>query len=185
MKTLFAVLLALTLGSAANAAAQDVRYNFDKDANFAGFKTYRWVVIKGATQLSTLVDGQVKACGRQLAKKGLTKTDPKRRTSQSATRPPSVRRRNTPPSIPDMATVPDGAAAGTGRWHVNDNGSDIHYLCWAARAGHVHDSGEGVGVARQREQDTRSEGQARQAEEEPRQGCGENVADYPPPPPKK
>jgi len=76
MKTLFAVLLALTLGSAANAAAQDVRYNFDKDANFAGFKTYRWVVIKGAQQLSSLVDGQVKASvDAELAKKGLTKTE--------------------------------------------------------------------------------------------------------------
>ncbi|HMF95752.1 MAG TPA: DUF4136 domain-containing protein, partial [Vicinamibacterales bacterium] len=55
---------------------QDIRYNFDKEVNFSTFKTYKWVVIKGAQQLSDLADRQVKAAvDKQLATKGLTKTD--------------------------------------------------------------------------------------------------------------
>src|SRR3954469_1868420 len=66
----------LALLVASSALAQDVRYNFDKDTNFGGFKTYKWVVIKGASQLSDLPDRQVKAAvDAELAKKGLTKTD--------------------------------------------------------------------------------------------------------------
>jgi hypothetical protein len=66
----------LALLVASSALAQDVRYNFDKGTNFGGFKTYKWVVIKGASQLSDLPDRQVKAAvDTELAKKGLTKTD--------------------------------------------------------------------------------------------------------------
>jgi hypothetical protein len=58
------------------AMAQDVRYNYDKAADFSSFKTYRWVVIKGATQLPELADRQLKAAvDAELAKKGLTKIE--------------------------------------------------------------------------------------------------------------
>ena len=76
MRALFVFPLVLLLAGAATALAQDVRYNFDKDANFAGFKTYRWVTIKGAQQLNDLVDRQIKSTvDAELAKKGLTKTE--------------------------------------------------------------------------------------------------------------
>ena len=76
MKIRHALGLMLLLAFASPALAQDVRYNFDKDANFAAFKTYKWVVIKGAQPLSELVDKQVKATvDAELAKKGLTKSD--------------------------------------------------------------------------------------------------------------
>jgi Domain of unknown function (DUF4136) len=75
MKPLLASLVLLLVGPGI-AAAQDVRYNFDKQANFSAFKTYKWVVIKGANQLSDLVDKQVKASvDAELAKKGLAKSD--------------------------------------------------------------------------------------------------------------
>lgn len=68
--------LFVTAMSAEAAFAQDVRYNFDKSANFAQFKTYKWVVLKGAAQLSDLADRQVKAAVEaELAKKGLTRTE--------------------------------------------------------------------------------------------------------------
>jgi|SRR5215471_308524 len=76
MKSLLALPLVFVLAGAGTAAAQDVRYNFDKQANFASFKTYKWVTIKGAQQLSELADKQVKAAvDAELAKKGLTKSD--------------------------------------------------------------------------------------------------------------
>jgi len=76
MKSRLACLLLVLLAGASQATAQDVRYNFDKDANFATFKTYKWVTIKGATQLSDLADKQIKAAvDAELAKKGLTKSD--------------------------------------------------------------------------------------------------------------
>ena len=67
----FALMLVLTGSSAA--LAQDVRYNFDKQSNFAGFRTYRWVALKGAQPLSDLTDRQIKAAiDVELSKKGLT-----------------------------------------------------------------------------------------------------------------
>ncbi len=72
----FVVPLALLLASAGTATAQDVRYNFDKQANFGTFKTYKWVALKGAAPLSDLVDRQVKSTvDAELAKKGLTKSE--------------------------------------------------------------------------------------------------------------
>ncbi|HEY1336859.1 MAG TPA: DUF4136 domain-containing protein [Bryobacteraceae bacterium] len=56
--------------------AQDVRYNFDKNAKFSDFKTYRWVQIKDAPPMNNLVDQQVKqSIDAELAKKGLQRTD--------------------------------------------------------------------------------------------------------------
>jgi len=76
MKKLLALSAFLVLATAGTALAQDVRYNFDKTANFAGFKTYKWVTIKGASQVSDLVDKQIRAALETgLAKKGLTKSD--------------------------------------------------------------------------------------------------------------
>jgi len=66
-------LLLFTLGSA---FGQDVRYNFDKDADFSKFKTYKWVDLKDAGKLNDLMDKNVKnAIDAELATKGLTKTD--------------------------------------------------------------------------------------------------------------
>ena len=56
MRKWSAFALVLALAGTGNAFGQDVRYNFDKQANFAGFKTYRWVAIKGGMALSDLVD---------------------------------------------------------------------------------------------------------------------------------
>jgi hypothetical protein len=76
MKPLLALPLVLLLAGGGTAAAQDVRYNFDKQADFSSFKTYKWVTIKGATQLSELADRQVKAAvDAELTKKGLAKSD--------------------------------------------------------------------------------------------------------------
>jgi hypothetical protein len=67
---------ALFLLAAGTALGQDVRYNFDKSANFSQFKTYRWVPIKDAAQLDDLRDKQVKeTVDAELAKKGLAKTE--------------------------------------------------------------------------------------------------------------
>jgi hypothetical protein len=66
-------LLALIAGSA---QAQDVRYNYDKTADFAKLKTYCWVILKGDPPPSDLVDKQIKtAIDDELAKKGLSKAE--------------------------------------------------------------------------------------------------------------
>ena len=76
MKKRLLLLLALILGGAGTAAAQDVRYNFDSQANFASFKTYKWVTIKGAQKLQDLAERQVMAAlDAELAKKGLMKSE--------------------------------------------------------------------------------------------------------------
>lgn len=70
---LLVALLSVGIGSA---MAQDIRYNFDKDTDFSKFKTYKWVVLKDASQFNDLADKSIKkAIDSQLALKGLTKTD--------------------------------------------------------------------------------------------------------------
>jgi len=73
----FLVLSFITLLVAMGSSfAQDVRYNFDKSADFSKFKTYKWVPIKDASKVSDLVDKQIKeAIDAELATKGLTKVD--------------------------------------------------------------------------------------------------------------
>jgi hypothetical protein len=66
----------LVLLLASSAWCQDVRYNFDKDADFTKFKTYKWVTIKDAQQADPITDKSIKsAVDSQLATKGLTKVD--------------------------------------------------------------------------------------------------------------
>jgi hypothetical protein len=61
---------------AAVASAQDVSYNFDQKADFATFKTYKWMTAKDAEQPDPLVAKQItEAIEKQLATKGLSKTD--------------------------------------------------------------------------------------------------------------
>jgi len=66
----------IVLFSACSASGQDVRYNFDKDADFSKFKTYKWVDLKDAAKLDNLVEKQVRsAVDEQLAQKGLTRVE--------------------------------------------------------------------------------------------------------------
>lgn len=75
MKRLCVLPLLLCLFGVSDALAQDVRYNFDKQANFTAFKTYKWVALKDG-QLQDLPDRQVKAAvDAELSKKGLTRTE--------------------------------------------------------------------------------------------------------------
>jgi Domain of unknown function (DUF4136) len=68
--------IALIFLAAGTAVAQDVRYNFDKSADFSKFRTYKWVVLKDAPKMDDLRDKQIKdTIDAELAKKGLTKTD--------------------------------------------------------------------------------------------------------------
>jgi hypothetical protein len=76
MKTNAIFSIALFLLAASTAVSQDVRYNFDKDTDFAKFKTYKWVALKDAPEVDNLRDKQIKeAVDAELAAKGLTKTD--------------------------------------------------------------------------------------------------------------
>jgi hypothetical protein len=76
MKKLLLFTTSLVLLVGGHAFGQDVRYNFDKDADFSRFKTYHWVLIKDADKVDDITDKQVKAAvDAELAKKGLTKSD--------------------------------------------------------------------------------------------------------------
>ena len=69
-------MFALVSVVAATAVAQDVRYNFDKTADFTKFKTYKWIQIKDSPQLDQLTEQQLKqGIDDQLKAKGLTPTD--------------------------------------------------------------------------------------------------------------
>lgn len=76
MKKIVYFSIAMILLAAGAAVAQDVRYNFDKEADFSKFKTYKWVAMKEAPKVDDLLDKQIKdAIDAELAKKGLSKTD--------------------------------------------------------------------------------------------------------------
>jgi len=75
MKRLLGLMTAFLL-VASVAAAQDVGYNFDQQADFTKYKTYKWVAVKGEEPPNELVAKQITdAIDRQLATKGLTRTD--------------------------------------------------------------------------------------------------------------
>jgi hypothetical protein len=68
--------VALSVLALGTAAAQDVRYNFDKNTDFSKFKTYKWVELKDASKVNELMDKDIKsAIDTELASKGLTKVD--------------------------------------------------------------------------------------------------------------
>ena len=76
MKKLSLMVLVLLALGATSVTAQDVRYNFAKDANFSNYKTYKWVDIKGSDKVNQMAEQQIKAAlDEELATKGLTKTD--------------------------------------------------------------------------------------------------------------
>ena len=69
-------LLAVLVLTSASAFAQDVSYNYDQQADFSKYKTYKWVEVKGGEEIDQLSKQQIaQAFDRQLATKGLTKTD--------------------------------------------------------------------------------------------------------------
>ena len=60
---------------AGTAVAQDVRYNYDKTADFTKYKTYKWVEIKSSDR-DAMIDKQLRAAiDAELVTKGLTKTE--------------------------------------------------------------------------------------------------------------
>jgi len=60
--------------TASSSLGQDVRYNFDKNADFSKFKTYKWVILKDAAKVNDLAASQITdAVDAELATKGLTK----------------------------------------------------------------------------------------------------------------
>jgi uncharacterized protein DUF4136 len=74
-KTLFISMVGLLL-AASSAVGQNVRYNFDKNANFSKFKTYKWVSFKDAAKLNDLTNKQIiAAVDAELATKGLTRIE--------------------------------------------------------------------------------------------------------------
>ena len=76
MKKILSLAVLLALTAASGAFGQDIRYNFDKNTDFSKLKTYKWVEIKGAQQVDTLTDKQIKeAVDAGLAQKGLTKVE--------------------------------------------------------------------------------------------------------------
>jgi hypothetical protein len=71
-----AALLCMMFLSCALVRAQDVTYNAMPGTDFSKYKTYKWVLIKGAEQPNQIVDQQIKqSIDAQLVTKGLTKVD--------------------------------------------------------------------------------------------------------------
>lgn len=75
MKKLIRLSIALA-GLAVFATAQDVKFNFDQDADFTKYKTYRWEKHPKSLDVDDLTMGQLaKGFDAELAKKGLTRKD--------------------------------------------------------------------------------------------------------------
>jgi hypothetical protein len=73
---LFAVVSASMAQFPQLAPMQGTNYDFDKNANFYNYKTYKWVSIPSSEQLDELTTGQLLGTLQvELAKKNLTKTD--------------------------------------------------------------------------------------------------------------
>jgi hypothetical protein len=74
MKRILCIVPILLL-MAGMAAAQDVRFNYDKTTDFTKYKTYKWVEI-GSSDKDPLIEPQIRAAiEAEITKKGLTKTE--------------------------------------------------------------------------------------------------------------
>ena len=155
MRPRFTIPLVLMLAVASTAAAQDVRYNFDKAANFASFKTYKWVPIKGATVLADLPDRQVKAAvDAELSRKGLVR-------STSDTADLYIGYQAAIGQEKEFTSYDTGWGYGPGyrgrmvrrRRRGHDDGHDNDHLRWSARPRHVRLIATHPRLARRRKQD--------------------------------
>jgi len=76
MRYLSFLLFGLLALVASRAISQEIRFNFDKAADFSKFKTYKWVPFPGGTHAEGLADAQITAAfDSELATRGLTKVD--------------------------------------------------------------------------------------------------------------
>src|ERR1700752_3708268 len=108
------VTLLLAVG---NSLAQDVRYNFDKNADVSKFKTYKWVPIKDAAKVSDLVDKQVKeAIDAELTTKGLSKVDGNDTNLMWTVSLRLVKRSSLIPTVRTGAMAPGMEGAGMVAW---------------------------------------------------------------------
>jgi uncharacterized protein DUF4136 len=58
------------------AYAQNVQFDYDRSANFSGYKTYQWVEMKGGRPTNQLMDQNIKrAVDEQLAGKGMQRVE--------------------------------------------------------------------------------------------------------------
>ena len=75
MKIMKSALIAIISFAALCALGQDVHYNYDHGANFASYKTYRWVNLDASVN-DQLIDRDIKrAVDEQLAQRGLTRVE--------------------------------------------------------------------------------------------------------------
>jgi hypothetical protein len=78
MKKISILSLLLLLLVSGSVVAQDVRYNFDKNAPFSNYKTYKWVEIKDSQKVNEIVTKQIKdTINAELRTKGLTEVTDK------------------------------------------------------------------------------------------------------------
>jgi hypothetical protein len=76
MKRILIIIAAVGLCLVALAKAQEVRYDYDRGANFSNYKTFNWVQVPGAQKPDQLTDQHIRqAIESALAQKGLTKTE--------------------------------------------------------------------------------------------------------------
>ena len=59
MKKIALLSIALFLLAASTAVAQDVRYNFDKNADFSKFKTYKWLTVRDSSKVDDRWDKRI------------------------------------------------------------------------------------------------------------------------------
>lgn len=75
MKSLTIRFTLLFLALAWTGLAQKVHYNFDEEAEFSSYGTYRWVDIDEGEKVDEITDRQIRAAiDAELARKGLAKT---------------------------------------------------------------------------------------------------------------
>jgi hypothetical protein len=142
-----ALVVAAALSLSGSAFAQDVKVDFDKDANFGALKTF--TVKLGTSWNNPLSEKRVITEIQQgLTEKGWTPTDEaKADASSSSTGPPRSRRASTPSTAAAATAATDGAALG------RRDGRNLHH-----DRGRVHRRHPGGGHLRRQDQEARLSG---------------------------
>jgi hypothetical protein len=164
MKRLIFFAIDLSVESVTAAMAQDVRYNFAEGEDFSKYKTYKWAEVEGVDHTDQLTEKQIiAAIDSELATKGLQKTD-------SDTGDLYIDIQTAIGTEKQFTSYNTGWGYGPGwggGWYGYGGGNELkhdlwinlHDICGTTGHRHVRLHQKGVGLARSREQNNRSQGQ--------------------------
>ena len=170
---------------AGTATAQDVRYNYDKSADFTKYKTYKWVDMKTSDK-DEMTDKEIRSTiDAELATKGLSQSESDNVDLYVGYQVAIATEKQVNTFSSDFGYGPGWGyyggygGVGTGHEHGHEHGHNRHALYRRAAARFLRGPQEASGLSCRHYQDPRYQGKTRKTSEEPGEGRKEDAQELP------